>query len=151
MPSPGESEQDAGFGYKSPAETENQSHGDSKVKESLPFHMDAESESERLTCRPLRCCYELCKSIVVCQNVPDTFKIQGQSTVGASRRFSTVPQSSQGEYSTCHQISADMKRHSVKLCSSQKGSKGSLERKGKRLQHSACMCRRSCSQRQALV
>ena len=54
MPSPGESEQDAGFGYKSPAETENQSHGDSKVKESLPFHMDAESESERLTCRRLR-------------------------------------------------------------------------------------------------
>ena len=83
MPSPGESEQDAGFGYKSPAETENQSHGDSKVKESLPFHMDAESESERLTCRRLRCCYELCKSIVMCQNVPETFQIQGQSTVGS--------------------------------------------------------------------
>lgn len=65
MPSPEESEQDAGFGYKSPTKTENQSHGDSKVK-SLPFH-DAESESERLTCRCLRCCW-LCKSIVVCQN-----------------------------------------------------------------------------------
>ena len=28
--------------------------------------------------------------IVLCQNAPDTFKIQGQSTVNASRRFSTV-------------------------------------------------------------
>ena len=73
MPSPGESEQDAGFGHKSPAETENQSHGDSKVKESLPFHMDAESESERLTC---------------------------QSTVGASRLSSELVQTDKAVQAT---------------------------------------------------
>eukprot|EP00434_Breviolum_minutum_P004932 symbB.v1.2.004350.t2/scaffold240.1/size264318/6 len=73
MPSPGESEQDAGFGYKSPAETENQSHGDSKVKESLPFHLDAESESERLTC---------------------------QSTVGASRLSSELVQTDKAVQAT---------------------------------------------------
>lgn len=79
-----------------------------------------------------------------------------------SRSKASRPLALPGDSQLFHRVRRENIQHTTQLvpmwrdiqsnCAApQKGSKGSLERKGKRLQHSACMCRRSCSQRQALV